>query len=97
MPRFRRSLEAFGELLEGKALSAWGSRRWAGGGRLEASARYTWERLLHDGRVLDIGGEGGGSGGGSSGDGSVGDGAGWQVGGLVGLVCCDRMCVIASI
>lgn len=79
VPRSRRSLEAFGELLEGKALSAWGARR-GDGGRLEALARYTWERLLYDGRILDVGeGEGRGDGGGA------GDGVGWQV-------CAKRMC-----
>ncbi|CAM9143931.1 unnamed protein product, partial [Ectocarpus fasciculatus] len=56
VPRSRLSLEALGELLTDKALSAWGRRGY--GGRLEASARYTWERRLYDGRVL--GGEEGG-------------------------------------
>ncbi|CAN0148966.1 unnamed protein product, partial [Hapterophycus canaliculatus] len=56
VPHFRRTLEAFGELLESKALQAWGRR--GSGGRLEASARYTWERRLYDGRVLGEGGNG---------------------------------------
>ncbi|CAN0243382.1 unnamed protein product, partial [Ectocarpus sp. 4 AP-2014] len=55
VPRSRLSLEALGELLTDKALSAWGRRGYEG--RLEASARYTWERRLYDGRVL--GGEDG--------------------------------------
>lgn len=49
VPHFRRSLEALGELLEDKALAAWGAR--GEGGRLEADARYTWERRLCDGRA----------------------------------------------
>lgn len=65
VPRFRRSLEALGELLEDKAFSAWGRRR-AEGGRLEASARYTWERRLYDGRMIAGHGEGGGGGDNSS-------------------------------
>lgn len=48
LPLERQSLEAFGQLLEGKALASWGER--GEGGRLEASARYTWERRLDDGR-----------------------------------------------
>ncbi len=51
LPRFRRSPEALGELLEDKALSSWGRPRGTGG-RLEASARYTWERSLYDGRLM---------------------------------------------
>lgn len=55
VPHSRQSLEAFGELLEDKALSAWG--RAGEGGRLDASARYTWERRLYDGRILGEGGD----------------------------------------
>ena len=55
VPPSRQSLEDFGELLEDKALAAWG--RCGEGGRLEASARYTWERRLYDGRTLGEGGD----------------------------------------
>ena len=53
LPPGRRSLEAFGELLEHKALACWGRR--GEGGRLEASARYTWERRAFDDRVMEEG------------------------------------------
>lgn len=53
VPQSRQSLEAFGELLEDKALSAWG--KVGEGGRLYASARYTWERRVYDGRTLGEG------------------------------------------
>lgn len=56
VPPSRLSLEALGELLEDKALAAWGRR--GEGGRLEASARYTWERRVFDGRVIGEGGNG---------------------------------------